>query len=177
MNVTATADVAQAKPIVVRTMPPLLKRRLEHFKLTPPPFAPTFDRIFVMPLEDADNDKTEGGIVVPNQVKDELSSGKGLLVAAGPKAIEQLYGYGITLGHMVLTARFSPWERKFMVDGKVSEALLLRASEVTGSYDLQKALDAGDLWMEMDPDGSVSICDREAGTRKRTDPEDSAEGI
>ncbi len=175
-NATATAPIEPAKSMTVHLNPPLLRKRLEHWKIDPPTFAATYDRIFVYPLEDAP-DKSAGGIVLPGEMTDKLSSQRGLLMKAGPKGIEQLYSHGISLGHIVVCARFSPYQRQYMSRGKVHDMLVLRASEVLGSEDLQTAYDNGDMWMEMAPDGTVELCDREAGTRKRADPEDNPEGI
>ncbi len=165
-----------AKPIAIPTMPPLLRKRLEFWKIKPPTFAAVFDRIYVYPLEDAPT-VTKGGIELAGQTKAKLASQRGLLMKAGPKAIEQLYAHGISLGHIVVCARFSPYERTYMAEGEMHSMLLLRASEVLGSEDLQTAYDNGDAGLEMHPDGHVEYTDREGGARKRVDPEDNVEGI
>lgn len=179
---TATLPVIQSASIVMPTLPKMLKARLEYFKIDPPNFAAIYDRIFVYPLdykqaETAVSDVTAGGIVMPEQAQAVLTSQRGLLMRAGPKAIEQLHAHGVALGHIIVTARFSPYERTYMANGRVHTMLLLRASEVLGSEDLQVAYDKGDLWAEMAPDGRVSLADRERGPRERTDPEDNIEGI
>lgn len=161
---------------VVPLHPPKLKARLEHFKIRPPTFMPTFDRIFVAPLKAEDlpenaPDATASGIVVPETTKSVMASQIGLLVAAGPKAIEELYSYGIGLGDIVVTARFSPHERRYFSGGRMSSVLILRAAEVVGCEDLATAFDKGDLWYEMQPDGKVIVCDRESPRDPVTLPE------
>jgi len=172
----ATLPVQQARPVVVPLNPAKLTRRLEHWKIVPPTFAAVYDRIFIALLEDAPT-KSAGGIDLPDQVKGKLSSQKGLIMKAGPRAIEQLYSHGMAIGDIVVCARFSPYERTYMAAGRMFSMLVVRSPEVLGCEDLQKAYDEGDLWMEMAPDGTVSICDRENGTRRRDDPADNIEGI
>lgn len=168
---------------VIPFVPKRLAARLEYFKIDPPNFAAIYDRIFVYPLKGATETETEkatdttaGGIVLPKMTTDVLSSQRGLLMSAGPKAVEQLYGHGISLGDIVVTARFSPYERTYLQKGKLYSMLVLRASEVLGSEDLANAYAAGDIWMEMSADGTVALASHEGG-RKRTDPEDNIEGI
>jgi len=163
---------------VVPFMPPRLKARLEHYKIELPAFAPTFDRIFVAPLDTADQpDTTAGGIVIARQTQQQYGAQRGLLVMAGAKAIEQLYAHGIAIGDIVITARLSVWERQYMAKGRPHKVLIVRASEIVGSEDLQAAYEKGDLWLEMNvAEGSVALADRENGERKRSDPQDSYEG-
>jgi co-chaperonin GroES (HSP10) len=173
----ATLPVEPRKFLQVPTMPALLKARLEFFKITPPNFAPVFDRIFVAPLEDKELEETAGGIKLAASTQAKLSSQRGLLIGAGARAVEQLYGHGISLGHLVVCARFSPYSRTYMVKGRMHEMLVLRASEVTGSEDLQIAYDKGDGYLEMSAEGEVAFCTRDGGARRRMDPEDNIEGI
>lgn len=164
---------------VVPIEPPLLKARIEAYKVPLPPFQPVTDRILVYPLQKADQpDMTAGGIVVADVTKNKVGAQRGLLVRAGPIAIEQLYSHGIALGHIVITARLSPWERSYLdIKGHPHSVLVLRASEVVGSEDLLTAFDRGDLWMEMArTSGEVLICDRESD-RERKDVPGGDEGI
>lgn len=177
MSATASLPVeTRPQSIKVPMMPPRLKARLEFFKITPPNFAPVYDRIFVCPIVEKGNDQTAGGIVLAETTRDGLSAQRGLLMAAGAKAIEQLYAHGLTVGDIVVCVRFSPHLRKYMVKGHMHEMLVLRASEVMGGEDLQAAYDSGDKWLEMDAEGNVELCDREGG-RSRVDPEDNPEGF
>jgi hypothetical protein len=154
-------------PVTIPMIPPRLKARLEHYKAEMPPWYPVFDRIFVYPLEDNDQPDKVGSLYIPARVKKESGTGVGFIVAAGAKALEQLHGHGIGLGDIVLTARLSPWERQFVSPktGTPHILLILRASEIVGSLDLLAAYEKGDLWVQMNADGTVDVADRES-TRK-----------
>jgi co-chaperonin GroES (HSP10) len=164
----------------LHVMPPLLKARLDFYKLKVPHFAPAFDRVYVMPLEEADQmDTTAGGIVLSDQTKQSLGAQRGLLVAAGAKALEELYSMGIGLGHRVYTMRFSRWVRSFQSpeDKKFYKTGIFTAGEVMGSEDLFEHLQNGDLWYELDTKtGDVEICDREE-KRERRDPAPREYGV
>lgn len=156
-----------------------LAARLERHKAKLPPFLPLFNRVFVYPVEEDDQpDTTAGGIVLARTTKQRLGAQRGILCAAGPAAYEQLWPYGVSIGDYVITMRLSPWER-FYVDkeGHPHHILILYASDITASEDLLTAHDKGDLWMEMAPDGEVSVCDRETGARDRKDPEEPEYGV
>lgn len=160
------------RTIVIPVNPPRLKARMEFYKAVMPPFAPLFDRVFIYPLDDADQaDTTAGGIVVPQQVKDKFGAQRGIIIAAGPKAIEHLYSGGVGLGDIVYTARFSRWERQYQArDKSFHRVLICTAGEITASQDLFDDFEKGDLWYELDvEEGTVTVHDRE-NTRERNDP-------
>lgn len=155
--------------------PARLKARLEYYKAELPPFYPVFDRIFVYPLEAADQpETTAGGIVLAQQTKAKYGAQRGILVMAGMKAVEQLYSHGINIGDVVITARLSPWERSYISrDKRPHKVLVLRASEVVASEDLYNQYETGDFAMCLDPrDGSVTLDER-----TRVDPPENDEGI
>lgn len=160
--------------------PPRLKQRIREYGIAMPTFAPIFDRIFVCPTDKQDLPETTGAskIIMPESTRARLGAQRGVLIAAGPIAIEQLYGHGISLGDIVLCARFSPWDRAYMGVKPGEDApslhrmMIMRAAEVVGSEDLLTALESGELRMDMDTEGRVSIHDRQ-----RVDPPTNDEGI
>lgn len=155
--------------------PPKLLQRMEELKIELPLFTPIFDRIFVYPLDKAQQpESTSGGIILPDQMRAKLGAQRGVLIMAGPRAVEQLWSHGVCIGDIVVTARLSPWERTyFSKDHRPHRVLVLRASEVVGSEDLLTAYNDGDLRMVMDEEtGRVTVSDRE-----RVDPPESDEGI
>lgn len=161
-------------PLRIPHMPERLRQRMAEHGIELPRFAPCFDRIYVYPLDKATQpDSTAGGIILADSTKQKLAAQMGVLIMAGPKAVEELYGHGISIGDVVVTARLSPWERSyFSKTNKPHRILVLRASEVVGSEDLFEAYESGDLYMEMDDAGRVSIAERE-----RIDPPANDEGI
>ena len=172
-----SADVLQLRQPEKRVfphLPPKLKARMEEYGIVPPNFSPVFDRVFVYPLDRADQpDKTAGGIVLPEMTKARLGAQRGVLVGAGPKAIEVLYSHGIVLGDIVISARLSPWERTYAARSSVLDpetgqplvsihrVLVLRAEDIVGSEDLLTAYERGELVLEMDETGHVQLADRE----------------
>lgn len=156
----------------VDLLPKKLRARLEHFKAELPTFQPVYDRVFVYPLETyGQPDKTAGGIIIAEQQRRRLAAQVGLLIGAGVKAIEELYGHGVELGDIVMMARFSHWERGYFGrDNKEHRIYILQAGEIVGSEDLKTRIDEGDIWMEMSrADGKVMFNERD-GDRQRSDP-------
>lgn len=161
-------------PVGMRaTATPLLLHRLKQFGIPLLKGRPAYDRILVYPLEDKDlNDKIEGSVLYkPQQSKDLYGSSRGIIVKAGLRALEQMWSHGMELGHIVLVARLSPWERKYDAKGGVHKVMVLRASEIVLSEDTEEDVFDGCLEFEY-LDGRLSFKDRE-----RTDPDETDEGI
>jgi co-chaperonin GroES (HSP10) len=148
------------------------RERLEAYKVKLPPFAALFDRVFIYPLDEADQpDTTAGNIVIPQSVQAKTGAQRGIIVDMGPAAVEQLYSVGVEVGDIVITARFSRWERTyFAADRTMHRVMICTAGEITASEDLQKLLVEGDAWYEMNEDGEVEYAVRGEEARKRNDP-------
>lgn len=159
----------------VPLLPPKLEERMHKFGIEMPPWAPVFDRCIVYPIgkDDEQSDRTAGGIILPEITRERLIAQEGILLMAGPKAIEELYSHGISIGDRVLVAQFSTRMRTYMSATKrLHRILLLRAQEVAASEDLATAYARGELWMDMTEDGKVKLHDRE-----RIDPPANDEGM
>jgi co-chaperonin GroES (HSP10) len=160
----------------VPLLPPKLEARMQKYGIEMPPRAAVFDRCIVYPLigkDDDQSDRTAGGIILPQDTRDRLVAQEGILLSAGPRAIEILYSHGISLGDRVLVAQFSTRMRTYMSASKrLHRILLLRAEEVVASEDLATAYAQGDLWLNMTEEGKVKLHDRE-----RIDPVQSDEGM
>lgn len=164
--------------------PPHLDNRMREYGIEMPDFAPVFDRVFVYPVKERDTpEQGKEGLIIPDVVRKQLGAQRGVLIAAGPKAIEQLYAHGIVLGDILITARLSPWERRYWAGavkgedgvyrgGSEHRVLILRAADVVGSEDLRGKYESGELRLEMDETGHVQLHDRE-----RVDPDDNEEGM
>lgn len=157
----------------------LLAARLEYFGVPMPPCYPVYDRLFVWPLDDMSEAKVRG-LYVPEQLKGTYGASRGLLIAGGMKALDQLYSHGLGLGHIVWYARLSPWARKYIdVSGQhIAHVIVLRASEIVGSEDLLAELGGEGLEIGRDTEGTHYIVDKETKqkNRERLDPEDSIDG-
>ncbi len=141
-------------------MTDLLSQRLKTIGVPPCPYQPAFDRICVYqyPEEMARRETfAEGGVVLkPENVRarDEKVSPRGLLVAAGIEAMDYLRSNCIALGHIVWTARFSPWahviERRETGDVTM---MFMRAGDIVGSEDVLRLIREGKVAIEVGPDG------------------------
>lgn len=144
------------------TVTPLLAARIKQYGLILPKFRPVYDRLLVYPLESKDQSETFAGtsIIKPRVTQENLGASRGVLVKAGPAALDVLWAHGFELGHIVLTARFSPWERKYDGGGTIHRVLVLRVSDLVGSEDLEDDVLDGHVDFEKDDDGHLRIKDR-----------------
>jgi len=153
---------------------PLLLHRIKQFGLVLPKGRPVYDRIYVYPIGDKDQDEKIAGSMLykPQQAKDKFAASRGVIVKAGIKALEQMWAHGIELGHIVLVARLSPWERKYEGKGREHTVMVLRSSEIVSSEDLEDDVLDECVGFTLGADGTVMIEDR-----ARVDPDENDEGI
>ena len=93
-------------------------------------FRPLHDRVVVRRLEG--EDKTKGGIIIPDTVKEKPQEGE--VVAIGPGARDEsgkLVPLDLKVGDVVLFGKWSGSEIK--IDGK--ELLIMKESDVMGVLD------------------------------------------
>jgi hypothetical protein len=126
-------------------MPPLLdQRRVElaitdaHFKLYP-----LWDTVYVVQLPEHETFETDSGLVLPDNKKRamERSSPRGILIAAGLRALDSLRSNGVDLGHFVRFSHVAPWRYEVGYhEGKYGQLLVLTAGQIKGSEDLMTML-------------------------------------
>ena len=90
-------------------------------------FRPLQDRVLVKALET--EEKTKGGIIIPDTAKEKPMQGK--VVAAGPGARDEngkLVPMGVKVGDKVLYGKWSGTEVK--IDGE--ELLIVKESDILG---------------------------------------------
>jgi len=151
---------------------PLLLHRIAQFGIVLPKGAPIYDRIYVYPMAGKDQDEKIAGskLFKPTSVINKYDAARGVIVKAGIGALEQMWSHGIELGHIVWVARLSPWERKYEGGGSEHKVLVLRASELVASEDLEMDILDGAVSFEL-VDGQLRYVGRD-----RTDPEESTAG-
>lgn len=91
---------------------------------------PLADRVVAQPLEE--EDKTPGGIILPDTAKEKPQKGK--IIAAGPGKLDekgQRVKMEVKKGDVVLYGKYSGTEIK--IDGK--EYLILRESDILAIID------------------------------------------
>ena len=90
-------------------------------------FRPLHDRVVVEPLEE--EEKTAGGIIIPDTAKEKPMQGKILAVGAGSRGEDgKLVALDVKKGDKVLYGKWSGTEVK--LDGKTM--LILRESDIMG---------------------------------------------
>lgn len=128
-------------------LPALLDARRLEYGITDGAFklAITFDRVLIFQIaEHKEETFMEGGkIVMPDQSRDRKKHEcpRGILIAAGCRALDSIRSNGIDLGHIVWFINSQPWRLVFdTIEGKQIAALPMNAGEVIGSEDLRVAL-------------------------------------
>ena len=94
------------------------------------PFRPLHDRVVVKRLEG--EEKTKGGIIIPDTVKEKPQEGK--IIAVGPGARDEtgkLTPLDVKAGDRILFGKWSGTEVK--IDGE--ELLIMKESDILGIVD------------------------------------------
>jgi co-chaperonin GroES (HSP10) len=129
----------------------LLEQRCRDFGIEVPSFQPMDANCVVWRLPPLK--ETKGGIIIPEDQRSPHA--KGLLLAAGPRAMDVLVSNGIEIGHIVIFARFAGWETRDQTAEYATEQeiLMLRERDIIGSDDLKKELDSGRAKYVLGDDG------------------------
>jgi len=90
---------------------------------------PLYDRVVVKRLEDDEEEKTSGGIYIPDSAKEKPQKGK-ILAAGQGKKLEDgtVSALDVKVGDKVLFGKYSGNEVK--IDGE--ECLIMREDEILG---------------------------------------------
>lgn len=120
---------------------PLLVRRAREFGFEIPTGQPWDDNVTVWRLPPIE--LSRGGLFLPQ--REQSPHVKGVLIAAGPRAMDHLESNGITLGHIVKFARFAGWETHDSTAERTlnNEILHLKMRDVLESDDLREMLESG----------------------------------
>lgn len=158
----------------------LLDRRRKEFKIPPFPAAMTFDNVAIWRIKDNQEARTAGGLVVPqtyttpdgmtHDVERDVEN-RGVLVGAGPGAMDELYSQGISVGEIVWFGRFAGDEKQIVKRG-VGETegqymLLCKSRDVIAGEDLNVALASGALRVVRDSNGEHAIEDGPSGVVRK----------
>jgi len=157
----------------------LLRKRIKEYAIPAFPAQMTFDNIAIWRLK---NPKVSpGGIVLPDVVDEDVEN-RGVLVSAGPKALDELYSTGIELGQILWFGRFTGDEKQIVKRGSGQAEgqymLLCKARDVIAGEDLRTAIDAGKIKIVMNADGEHAIEDVPTAKRRHAPKEvtDAATG-
>jgi chaperonin GroES len=93
-------------------------------------FRPLQDRVLVKPL--TSEEKTKGGIIIPDTAKEKPMQGKVIAVGAGARGEDgKLLPMGVKSGDKILYGKWSGTEIK--IDGE--ELLVMKESDIMGIVD------------------------------------------
>lgn len=131
-------------------LPNLLDQRRRKYEIPDQAFdvAPAFDRIFVWPVSDFDGQQTYGDTkILMTDVREKAEkyhTPRGILVAAGLRALDNLKSHGIELGDEIEFIESAPFLRRVGVYAGTELGMYeLRDGDITGSRDLAKRLRSG----------------------------------
>jgi len=110
---------------------------------------PLFERVYVwqLPMREGATWSATSAILVPDTKAsfEHKTSGRGVLVGAGLKALDVLRSNGVELGDVVRFNRLSP---EILESGRIGTesitVMVMYTSNLTGSEDLAKRIAAGD---------------------------------
>lgn len=138
----------------------LLDDRVKEYGLPKCPYQPAFDRfvLYTLPEKKAERETfVEGGMIFKlnsTNSREKKESPRGIVMAAGLKAMDIMRSHGIRLGSIVWVARFSPW--RHVVErterGEI-EMMFLRVSDIVGSEDVLTGLSSGAIKVALGEDG------------------------
>lgn len=125
-------------------LPPLLERRRLDYRITDGAFSCALisDRVWVRQIPEWSTGMagSKSLIVMPDVTRDKefRETPMGILVAAGPKALDELRSNGVDLGHRVRFIKDAVFRTRVdRINGKDEWVLVLNAGDIIGSEDLQ----------------------------------------
>jgi co-chaperonin GroES (HSP10) len=146
----------------------LLEERVKKYEIPEVLYQPVFDRVLVYQIPTVESDTFAGSCLVKPEAtkkREKNQSPRGVLVAAGQKAMDIMADHGIQLGDVVWFARMTMWRHE--VDATLKEFAVIRAGEICGSEDLTARVESGEVKFER-KDGQTRI----VGSADRCDPEE-----
>lgn len=118
------------------------------------PYQPVFDRVLVFRISDEKYGGSGGVIIKPETARG--ADQRGMLVAAGPKALDSLVTNGILLGDIIWFGQFSGMFEQNSLErtaGKAAKGFVVeRAESINGSEDLITRIRHDEVSLVLDAD-------------------------
>lgn len=136
-------------------LPKLLEERRQEYGITDGAFElqPFHDRVLVYQVHKQE-ETYGGGLIIKTESRQDFeatSCPKGIVVAAGARALDELRCNGVDLGHMVVFMRLAPWRIETdTVGGRTEKLIVMRAGDIVGSADLADSIRAGDVKIQFE---------------------------
>lgn len=139
-------------PAGALNLPPLLEKRRLELDIIDEAFDLACAGEFVMlwQIKEASHQGDTYGdssIIMTEQTKDRegREAPRGVVVAAGLKALDGLRSNGIDLGHIVMHTHNAPYFRRIaIINGTSYRLVILQAGDIVGSEDLAQSMRSGD---------------------------------
>jgi co-chaperonin GroES (HSP10) len=143
---------------------PLLVAAAKYWKFDIPTFQPMENNVVVWRLPPLT--ETPSGLMIPED--HQSPHVKGVLIAAGAKALDSFESNGITLGHIVIFKRFAGWETNDQTPESMRgcRILMIAASDVIGSDNLREDLESGRAKYVKGEDGRHNLSVRQISEKK-----------
>jgi hypothetical protein len=135
---------------------------------------PVFDRVWVWQIPDFDGDTFASDSIIHitdwTKQHDRFVTPRGILVGAGLKALDNLWGHGIELGDAVDFIEISPYRRSVgFVGGKQQWVMAMRDGDIVAGVDLRGRMLSGELEVMME-DGLHHLVGRDGVPRTASMP-------
>ena len=146
--------LAQMAPPGSLGLPPLLEARRIKYMIPNGcfEFRPLYDRIFVYQPEEDLAVFIKGGVIEMTESTKMLrrqQAPKGVLIAAGLQALDNLRSHGVDLGHYIMLLRNAPFRVEAdCIDGNYFYNMCLRDGDLLASKDLEDNIRAGHVRIE-----------------------------
>jgi hypothetical protein len=133
-------------------LPPLLDQRRIAYGIVDRCFTDHHavnDIVLVWQIEQFEGTKYGDTMIeAPEQAKarERLECGRGIIVSAGLKALDELYSHGMSVGHIVNVGKHAPRRiRVDVVSGNPQYLLKIHPGDIADSEDLAKMLSSGSI--------------------------------
>lgn len=146
---TDAGEIARSEAIARRMAPrgalglsPLLEERRLEFGITNKAFVSqaVYDRVFVFQIPMVFGDKFEGStLYMPDTTRAREANGapRGIVISAGPIALDAMRSNGIDLGHIIYFVHAAPYHIRYdLIEGKAMHMIVLTAGDIVSSEDL-----------------------------------------
>lgn len=145
-------------------LPPLLERRRQEHLIPNGCFSvrPLYDRVLIYRTDIRDTEEVkpetfgDTNIIMPEASKDrrDETQPRGIIVAAGIIALDQLETNGVELGHVVRFQAFTHFGHEVdVVNGHRFFVWSILAGQIMGSEDLEREVREGRKYIRKDPQG------------------------
>ena len=137
-------------------LPALLEKRRLDFHITDGAFGTQaiYDRVFVWQVPEFEERYGADSRIIMSTVgqrRERESVPRGVLVSAGPAALDAVRSNGVDLGHIVKFIALAPMRLRYaLIEAKEHYLIVLGAADIVGSEDLAEDMKTGEKTIALD---------------------------